>query len=131
MIEAFEVPAETRSISVSVDRTSVAMEEPVVPREASDAASQPVFPDEAHTPHRPIDKRTEAVLRYLKDNYAIDAVQFYDNNFFLREDHAREQARSLLERVGISEKADAFPDALSGGQKQRVAIARSLAMVPG
>ena len=36
--------------------------------------------------------RTEAVLRYLKDNYAIDAVQFYDNNFFLREDHAREQA---------------------------------------
>jgi len=36
--------------------------------------------------------RTEAVLRYLKDNYAIDAVQFYDNNFFLSEDHAREQA---------------------------------------
>ena len=39
--------------------------------------------------------RTEAVLRYLKDNYAIDAVQFYDNNFFLREDHAREQADRL------------------------------------
>ena len=39
-------------------------------------------------------------------------------------------ARALLEKVGISDKADAYPDNLSGGQKQRVAIARSLAMNP-
>jgi ABC-type polar amino acid transport system ATPase subunit len=43
---------------------------------------------------------------------------------------AREIAGSLLERVGLSDKADAFPDFLSGGQQQRVAIARALAMQP-
>ena len=44
---------------------------------------------------------------------------------------AAAQARKLLERVGLAEKFDAFPDQLSGGQQQRVAIARALAMEPG
>jgi polar amino acid transport system ATP-binding protein len=43
---------------------------------------------------------------------------------------AREQAMELLTKVGLAEKADAFPASLSGGQQQRVAIARSLAMRP-
>ena len=43
---------------------------------------------------------------------------------------ALENARNLLERVGLSEKADAYPRQLSGGQQQRVAIARALAMNP-
>ena len=43
---------------------------------------------------------------------------------------ARAKAAELLERVGISEKADAVPADLSGGQQQRVAIARALAMEP-
>ena len=43
---------------------------------------------------------------------------------------ARERAGALLERVGIAEKADAYPADLSGGQQQRVAIARALAMEP-
>jgi polar amino acid transport system ATP-binding protein len=43
---------------------------------------------------------------------------------------AIEQARALLERVGLAEKFDAMPDQLSGGQQQRVAIARALAMEP-
>ena len=42
----------------------------------------------------------------------------------------REEARALLERVGLSAKHDAFPAHLSGGQKQRVGIARALAMKP-
>ncbi|WP_321972591.1 amino acid ABC transporter ATP-binding protein [Paratractidigestivibacter sp.] len=46
-----------------------------------------------------------------------------------RED-AESQARALLERVGLSDKAGSFPRQLSGGQKQRVAIARALAMEP-
>ncbi len=43
---------------------------------------------------------------------------------------AQDRAKALLEKVGIAEKADAYPDSLSGGQKQRVAIARALAMQP-
>ncbi len=43
---------------------------------------------------------------------------------------AEDQAFALLERVGLSEKKDAYPTQLSGGQQQRVAIARALAMKP-
>ncbi len=43
---------------------------------------------------------------------------------------AEKKAMTLLERVGIPDKADAYPANLSGGQQQRVAIARSLAMEP-
>lgn len=39
--------------------------------------------------------RTEAILRHLVRNYGIDSVQFYDMNFFLREDHARDLAERL------------------------------------
>ena len=45
-------------------------------------------------------------------------------------EQVRERAGQLLERVGLSEKADAHPAQLSGGQQQRVAIARALAMQP-
>ena len=43
---------------------------------------------------------------------------------------AEKNAMSLLERVGMAEKSDAYPDELSGGQQQRVAIARALATNP-
>ena len=43
---------------------------------------------------------------------------------------AKEKALHLLDRVGLSDKAEAYPAQLSGGQKQRVAIARALAMDP-
>jgi len=43
---------------------------------------------------------------------------------------AEKTTRALLERVGIAQKADAYPAQLSGGQQQRVAIARALAMSP-
>lgn len=45
-------------------------------------------------------------------------------------DEARAEALTLLERVGLKEKADAYPSELSGGQKQRVAIVRSLIIHP-
>ncbi|WP_108022506.1 amino acid ABC transporter ATP-binding protein [Melghirimyces profundicolus] len=45
-------------------------------------------------------------------------------------EQAGEKALQLLEKVGLQEKADVYPDKLSGGQKQRVAIARALAMNP-
>jgi polar amino acid transport system ATP-binding protein len=48
----------------------------------------------------------------------------------LGEQEARERAMSLLEKVGLAEKANALPAQLSGGQQQRVAIARALAMNP-
>ena len=43
---------------------------------------------------------------------------------------AEEQATALLERFGLAEKRDEYPDRLSGGQQQRVAIVRALAMEP-
>ena len=43
---------------------------------------------------------------------------------------AKQKALEMLERVGLSDKADAYPHQLSGGQKQRVAIARALCMRP-
>ena len=48
----------------------------------------------------------------------------------LSEKEASERALALLDRVGLPDKANAYPNQLSGGQKQRIAIARSLAMNP-
>lgn len=48
----------------------------------------------------------------------------------MKEEEAKEKALQLLSRVGLVEKADAYPSSLSGGQKQRIAIVRSLEMNP-
>jgi polar amino acid transport system ATP-binding protein len=48
----------------------------------------------------------------------------------LSHNEANERARPLLERIGLADKADEYPDRLSGGQQQRVAIVRALAMQP-
>jgi len=48
----------------------------------------------------------------------------------LSRERAEIAAKDLLERIGLAEKADEYPDRLSGGQQQRVAIARALAMNP-
>ncbi len=48
----------------------------------------------------------------------------------MTQQEADQEAEKLLERIGLADKADAYPPQLSGGQKQRVAIVRSLAMKP-
>lgn len=60
------------------------------------------------------------------DNITLAPIQLKKQN----KEEARAKALELLDTVGLSEKADAFPSSLSGGQKQRVAIARALAMNP-
>ena len=60
------------------------------------------------------------------DNIALAPIKVKK----MKKEDAYELARKLLTRVGLSEKANQFPNQLSGGQKQRVAIARSLAMNP-
>lgn len=62
----------------------------------------------------------------VKENIMLAPVHL---NLMTREE-ASKKADELLERVGLPEKADEYPDMLSGGQKQRIAIARSLAMNP-
>ena len=60
--------------------------------------------------------RTEAILRHLATTYGVDAVQFYDNNFFLREDHARELVERMtpLEYEMVVRGARRHHDALFG-----------------
>ena len=61
----------------------------------------------------------------------LDNVTLAPRKVLRRDRHdAEESARTLLARVGLADKADAFPDRLSGGQAQRVAIVRALAMEP-
>ena len=62
----------------------------------------------------------------VRDNITIGPVKVKGQSV----SDARDRAAALLERVGLSEKIDAFPSQLSGGQQQRVAIARALAMDP-
>ena len=62
----------------------------------------------------------------IRKNITLAPVQ----TGFMKQAEADEEAMSLLKRVGLEEKADAYPSQLSGGQKQRVAIVRALAMKP-
>jgi len=62
----------------------------------------------------------------IMDNITLAPVQLK----LMGKEEAKENALKLLNRVGLAEKADAYPSSLSGGQKQRIAIVRSLAMNP-
>ena len=62
----------------------------------------------------------------IKENIMLAPVKL---NKMSREE-AENKAMDLLKRIGLSDKADAYPSQLSGGQKQRIAIVRSLAMNP-
>ena len=62
----------------------------------------------------------------IKKNITLAPVQLG----LMSKEEADSKAMELLKRVGLSDKADSYPDMLSGGQKQRVAIARALAMNP-
>lgn len=66
-------------------------------------------------PHRTVLENVTMAPQVLARRTAAQAVQ---------------DARALLEKVGLAEKVDAYPNHLSGGQQQRVAIARALAMQP-
>lgn len=62
----------------------------------------------------------------VRENIAIAPIEVLGRP----EEEANETARNLLERMGLENKLEDYPDSLSGGQKQRVAMARALAMNP-
>ncbi|TDQ43018.1 amino acid ABC transporter ATP-binding protein [Aureibacillus halotolerans] len=62
----------------------------------------------------------------VKQNITLGPLKVRGAN----KEEADKKALQLLEKVGLADKADAYPSSLSGGQKQRVAIARALAMNP-
>ena len=62
----------------------------------------------------------------IKENIMLAPVKLNK----MTSEEAEKKAMELLKRIGLSDKADAYPSQLSGGQKQRIAIVRSLAMNP-
>ncbi len=62
----------------------------------------------------------------IKDNITLAPIKLK----IMTKEEADKKAMELLKRVGLEDKADAYPAQLSGGQKQRIAIVRSLAMNP-
>ena len=62
----------------------------------------------------------------IKENIMLAPVKLKK----MPREEAEKKAMELLKRIGLSDKADAYPSQLSGGQKQRIAIVRSLAMNP-
>ena len=62
----------------------------------------------------------------IKENIMFAPVKLKE----MTREESSKRAEELLKRVGLLDKADAYPDMLSGGQKQRIAIARTLAMNP-
>ncbi len=93
--------------------------------------------DEVTAPHTDINKIRTKVGMVFQD-FNLFAHMTALNNIMIGpikvkkmpKEEARELAMYELKRVGLAEKADAYPGQLSGGQKQRVAIARALAMAP-
>ena len=80
-----------------------------------------------------IDKHRQKIQQFnlfphktVKENIMLAPVTLK----LMTKEEAEKKALELLARVGLPEKADAYPDQLSGGQKQRIAIARAMAMNP-
>jgi len=93
----------------------------------------------------PIDYRNKKALRAARDRFAIVFQQFnlFQNMTVLKNvtiapikikkrnaEQVKKEAVSILNKVGIGDKLNAYPDELSGGQQQRVAIARALTLRP-
>ncbi|HEK9996889.1 TPA: amino acid ABC transporter ATP-binding protein [Streptococcus equi subsp. zooepidemicus] len=92
---------------------------------------------ELSDPNTNIDKARENIGMVFQHFNLFPHMTVLDNITFapvelgkVSQEAAKEKGLALLEKVGLADKADAFPGSLSGGQKQRVAIARSLAMNP-
>ena len=73
--------------------------------------------------------RCKAKLRNLFRRKKLDVPEVTSDKKTIRAS-AESYARELLEKIGLSDKADVYPSTLSGGQKQRIAIVRALAMRP-
>ena len=77
-------------------------------------------------PKTDIDKIRQRMGMVFKENIKLAPVTLK----LMSDSEADQKAMELLERVGLPDKADAYPKQLSGGQQQRIAIARALAMNP-
>lgn len=75
-------------------------------------------------------EKAERALSHTTDICKFTAVPPKEMSAKAIKDAANQTAERLLKRIGLPDKADAYPSTLSGGQKQRIAIARALAMNP-
>ena len=75
-----------------------------------------------------IRQRTAAILAHLQKDYGVNAVQFYDNNFFLREDHARELAERM-KPLGMRWWCEARVDIMDGFSDETLRMLRESGLV--
>ena len=76
------------------------------------------------------DKHNDINRMRQKMGMVFQQFNLFPHLSVLEKDAAADRAMELLKRIGLEEKASAFPNQLSGGQKQRIAIVRALAMDP-
>lgn len=80
--------------------------------------------------YRVLDNITLAPMLAAREQLKVSGEYMGTTTYKQAQEFIRENALSLLRRVGLTEKKDAYPGSLSGGQQQRVAIARALALNP-
>ena len=91
------------------------------------------FPVHEHTPSELAARRALTIGLVFQNHYLLDDLTVLENVLLPQRISGKvdeERGRSLLERVGLSDRADFLPERISGGEKQRAAVARSLSLSP-
>lgn len=91
------------------------------------------FPVHEHTPSQLASRRARTVGLVFQNHYLLEDLTVLENVLLpmrIVGEVDEERGRHLLERVGLSERADFLPERISGGEKQRAAVARALALKP-
>lgn len=91
------------------------------------------FPVHEHSPAKLAQRRAHTIGLVFQNHYLLDDLSVLENVLLpmrIAGEIDEDRGRALLERVGLTERADFLPERISGGEKQRAAVARALALAP-